>query len=61
MVLQCAAVVASLWMLAGQARDSVPTWLPHTVTIIAWAMVLSTLYSGLLYLSSAFRLVREIE
>ncbi len=61
MVLQCAAVVASLVLLSAVARESVPTWLPMTVTVIAWTMVLSTLYSGLLYLASALRLIRELE
>ena len=61
MVFQCAAVAASLWLLhTSQAADVPSTYLPSLVTGLAWLAVLSTIYSGIIYIIAAARLVREI-
>ncbi len=61
MVFQCAVTVASLWMLAESASGGTPAaWLPPTVSVLAWIMVLSTLYSGILYLPAAAQEIRDI-
>lgn len=59
MVLQCAAVIASLLMLATRNADgeAAIAWLPGLVTPIAWAMAVSTIYSGVLYIPAAIRLL----
>ncbi len=59
MVLQCAAVIASLLMLATRSADggAAIAWLPGLVTPIAWAMAVSTIYSGVLYIPAAIRLL----
>ena len=61
MVFQCAAVAGSLWLLhTSQAADGPATFLPSLVTGLAWLAVLSTVYSGVIYIIAAARLVREI-
>ena len=58
MVLQCATVIASLILLATSAQDgSNISWLPATVTGLAWVMILSTIHSGVLYVFAAVRLL----
>ncbi len=58
MVLQCAAAVASLILLI--SLPNAPGWLTPTVTFLAWAMVLSTLYSGWLYIVAAGKILRDM-
>jgi CDP-diacylglycerol--glycerol-3-phosphate 3-phosphatidyltransferase len=59
MVFQCAAAVGGL-LLASYVTSSTrpPAWLPGTVWTLAWIAVLSTLYSGVVYMIAAARLVR---
>lgn len=61
MVLQCAAVVGSIWLLHAQNANSVPSWLPVTVTALAWAAVVSTVYSGVVYVPPAVRIMSDIQ
>lgn len=58
MVLQCAAVVASLLMLI-YGGTAAPEWLPPTVAVCVWLAVLSTLQSGVAYLFAAAKYFRE--
>ena len=57
MVFQCVAVVASLLVLT-YATDAVPQWLRITLLISVWVAVLSTVYSGVGYVSAAARFFR---
>ena len=57
MVLQCGTVIASLLLLATTNAESGISWLPGLVTILAWSMVISTIYSGVLYIFAAVRLL----
>ena len=61
MVLQCGTVIASLLLLATTHPESGAgiSWLPGLVTIFAWSMVVSTIYSGVLYIPAAVRLLGE--
>jgi len=58
MVLQCLAVVASLYLLTFTEHKP-PTWLTPTVLTILWATILLTLYSGGEYLVVAARMMRK--
>ncbi len=60
MVLQCAAAVASMWLLHASQTGSVPTWLPLTVSVLAWAAVISTVYSGIVYVPPAARIMSDL-
>ena len=60
MVFQCAAVVAALYLLHMRTTATVPSFLPSLVTGLAWLAVLSTIYSGIIYVFAAARLVREL-
>lgn len=61
MVFQCAAVAGSLWLLhTSQAVGGPSAFLPSLVTGLVWLAVLSTIYSGVIYIIAAARLVREI-
>lgn len=61
MVFQCALAVASMLLLAQTAGGTTPAaWLSNTVFALAWLMVLSTLYSGILYLPAAARELGDI-
>ena len=57
MVFQCVAVVASLLVLT-YAGDGVPQWLSVTLLISVWVAVLSTVYSGVGYVSAAAKFFR---
>lgn len=60
MVLQSAAAVASLLLLLQHSSGTVePIWL-LLVRLLAWAMVLSTVHSGILYVMAAARLLRSM-
>jgi CDP-diacylglycerol--glycerol-3-phosphate 3-phosphatidyltransferase len=61
MVLQCAAAIGSIWLLHGLKNGSPAHWLPTTVTLLAWAAVISTVYSGLVYVPPAARLMSDIK
>ena len=58
MVLQCVAVVASLYLLSHTAAPA-PGWLDTTVTVSLWAAILLTIYSGAEYVVVAARLMRN--
>lgn len=53
MVLQCLAVSASLWLLSWP--DDPPAWLTTGTWALAWLSVLSTVESGIGYVSAAWR------
>ena len=60
MVLQCVAVVASLYLLSHTDRSApAPAWLETTVTVSLWAAILITIYSGAEYVVVAARLMRS--
>jgi len=62
MVLQCIAAPACLIYLSNRGSDSleaVPAWLAWTAVISVWAAVFQTVYSGLIYVVAAVRLVRS--
>ncbi len=54
MLVQCAAIVASLWLL-----DAPQAWLQWTTLALAWGAVLITLASGLDYVIQALRIMRS--
>ena len=56
MMLQCVAVTASLLSMA---PDLNWTWLPRARDILLWATVVVTLWSGLIYVVRAIKLLRE--
>lgn len=58
MVLQCLAVIASLYLLTFTEHKP-PTWLTPTVLAILWAAILLTFYSGGEYLVVAARMMRK--
>lgn len=57
MVFQCAAAVASLvalsWNQTLDDGETLPAWLVPTVTTLVWIAIVSTIYSGLVYVGSA--------
>jgi hypothetical protein len=60
MVFQCLAVVVSLWSLhlhqvAAAANTASPPWLWWVVSVTVWVAILSTLYSGIIYIFVAAR------
>ncbi|HEV7278966.1 MAG TPA: CDP-diacylglycerol--glycerol-3-phosphate 3-phosphatidyltransferase [Pirellulaceae bacterium] len=61
MVFQCAAAVASLvalsWNQTLEAGESVPFWLMPTVAVLVWLAIGSTVYSGLVYVVSAAKML----
>jgi len=59
MVVQCAAAVGSLWLLTytTPAEQPAPSWMQPTVTILVWAAVLITIYSGAGYVVAASKLI----
>ncbi len=57
MLLQCAAVVASLLTL--MYAPSSPSWLPIVLVLTVWLAILSTIQSGLSYLVAAATYFRE--
>ena len=59
MVLQCVAVLASLYLLATASEESPTAGLAQTVQIILWATILLTLYSGAEYVLAAWRLAKK--
>ena len=59
MVLQCASVLASLYLLASTGGEPPGSGLARTVQIIVWATILLTLYSGGEYVLAAWRLMRK--
>jgi CDP-diacylglycerol--glycerol-3-phosphate 3-phosphatidyltransferase len=58
MVLQCVAAAASLYYLFCTHRSGPPTWVVLTMIVSVWAAVLLTVYSGLVYVAAALRMVR---
>jgi CDP-diacylglycerol--glycerol-3-phosphate 3-phosphatidyltransferase len=61
MVFQCFAVVGSLWLLRQLSRElTIDPWVSYTVVACVWLAVLSTLYSGWIYMVAAGRLMREL-
>jgi len=63
MVLQCVAAPACLMYLhcrgIGGGHDVVPAWITWTAIISVWLAVIQTVYSGLIYVVAAVRLVRS--
>jgi CDP-diacylglycerol--glycerol-3-phosphate 3-phosphatidyltransferase len=60
MVVQCATVVGSLWLLCYTDPESpAPALLGSTVLVLAWGTVLITVYSGVIYIFAAIRLLRQ--
>jgi CDP-diacylglycerol--glycerol-3-phosphate 3-phosphatidyltransferase len=61
MVFQCAAAVASIWVaMYTPADEPAPSWLLLAAWFLAWLAVLSTIYSGVIYISAALKLVRVL-
>ena len=56
MVLQCATVIASLLLL--WQGESAWSFLPGLVTILVWASMITTVYSGVIYAIAAARILR---
>ena len=57
MVVQCAAAVACLFLLT-YAQDA-PHWLETTVLVLVWATVAITVYSGVVYVVAAVKLLNR--
>jgi CDP-diacylglycerol--glycerol-3-phosphate 3-phosphatidyltransferase len=61
MVLQCAAAMAGmLAAIYAASENTVPPWLSFTASGLAWLAVLSTVYSGAIYVAAALRLMRTL-
>jgi CDP-diacylglycerol--glycerol-3-phosphate 3-phosphatidyltransferase len=58
MVFQCAAVIASLLALR-QEPGVAPAWLLWSLVVTIWLSVLSTVYSGVGYIFTAVKMVRN--
>lgn len=62
MVFQCAAAVAGIFVaMVSTSEDTMPAWLPLTAWLLVWVAVLSTIYSGMIYISAALKLVRDLK
>jgi CDP-diacylglycerol--glycerol-3-phosphate 3-phosphatidyltransferase len=59
MLAQCIAAGCSLFYLSYPTGTEVPGWLPPLVTTWIWITVVLTVYSGVAYVRTAIRLVRE--
>ncbi|MGQ9575725.1 MAG: CDP-diacylglycerol--glycerol-3-phosphate 3-phosphatidyltransferase [Thermoguttaceae bacterium] len=60
MVLQCLAAPACLFYLYWWSHyQTVPAWVSWTMALLVWGAVLQTVYSGLIYVVAAIRLVRS--
>lgn len=60
MVLQCLAAPACLFYLYWWSHyQTVPAWVSGTMALLVWGAVLQTVYSGLIYVVAAIRLVRS--
>jgi CDP-diacylglycerol--glycerol-3-phosphate 3-phosphatidyltransferase len=59
MLAQCIAAGCSLFYLSYPADAEVPGWLPPLVASWIWITVVLTVYSGVAYIRTALRLVRE--
>lgn len=55
MLVQCAAIVASLWLL-----HAPQPWLQWTTLMLAWGAVLITIASGVDYVVQAMRILRSV-
>jgi len=55
---QCLAVLWSLVALQ-YSPEELPRWIAVGLPIVAWLAVLSTIYSGVIYIFAAIRLLRE--
>lgn len=55
MLVQCAAIVASLWLL-----HAPQPWLQLTTLVLAWGAVLITIASGVDYVLQAMRVLRSV-
>ena len=59
-VLQCAAAAASLYVLHLHGADiESPDWLLWTLLVSVWSAVALTVYSGVIYIVAAIRLIRN--
>lgn len=58
MVVQCAAAVACLYLLT-YTQHPVPHWLDTTVLGLVWATVAITVYSGVVYIIAAVKLMNR--
>ena len=59
MVLQCFAAGACLVYLALSPAPAEPAWVWWAMVLSTWAAVLLTLYSGIMYVMAAARMLRE--
>jgi CDP-diacylglycerol---glycerol-3-phosphate 3-phosphatidyltransferase len=59
MVVQCAAAAVALYALSQGPVDARPTELVWAVTILVWAAIALTVYSGVAYVHRAFLLLRR--
>jgi len=58
MLLQCAAAVLSLYVLSSSPYSGTD-WLRLVLDIAVWSAVLMTIYSGIVYVVAAIRLIRQ--
>lgn len=61
MALQCVAAGAGLlylYLVGNDAEQAVPGWCWATLVVSTWAAVLLTIYSGIVYVAAAVRLLR---
>ncbi|MEX0866380.1 MAG: CDP-diacylglycerol--glycerol-3-phosphate 3-phosphatidyltransferase [Pirellulales bacterium] len=59
MVLQCVAAVAALWVLTYTGETRPADWMTWTLLISLWGAIVLTLYSGVGYVFSAVRMLRQ--
>jgi hypothetical protein len=55
---QCMAVIWSLVALQYEPSE-LPEWMARGLPIAAWLAVISTVYSGVIYVFAAIRILRE--
>jgi CDP-diacylglycerol--glycerol-3-phosphate 3-phosphatidyltransferase len=62
MVLQCLAVIGSLWLLSRYARgEDSGKWLPQVTNWLVWLAIIATVYSGWVYIAVARRMLGRSE
>lgn len=65
MVVQCVTIAVCLYRLSYRPIDAMgangfaPGWLTYSVTVLVWASVVITVYSGIGYVLAAIRLLRK--
>jgi CDP-diacylglycerol--glycerol-3-phosphate 3-phosphatidyltransferase len=59
---QCASATASLWAASyATSPQDTPAWLATSASWLAWIAVAATVYSGIIYVFAALRLLKQLD